>query len=236
MRDECLNETLFGRLARWPSHAPSSMLGVSITTACVSLGVSQQDTGRVPVPAYRRCGRPRRSARRHRWGEIAHPQPADLGCTSASSHSSRRFLPQARGYIAGHGYANTFGRSLLPTGCVIPPGLYVVPGFSKGLPFAFSRQSTDIRATEAHKPMPVSHRNPQVELFGVFAAQQLYRLRLSRLLQFFRTHLLTPVLLLGHGVVVHGQFVNSCRLSSMQRFNLQSCSSSRPTRPVTVPG
>ena len=51
-----------------------------------------------------------------------------------------------------------------------------MPGFSKRLPFAFIRQSTDIRATEAHKPMPVAHRNPQVELFGVLAAQQLYRL------------------------------------------------------------
>jgi hypothetical protein len=86
-----------------------------------------------------------------------------------------------------------------------------MPSFSKGLPLAFSRQSTDIRATEAHKPMPVAHRNPQVELFGVFAAQQLYRLRLSRSLQFFRTHLLTPVLLLGLDVFVHGQFAKSCR-------------------------
>ena len=52
-----------------------------------------------------------------------------------------------------------------------------MPGFSKCLPFAFIRQSTDIQAAEAHKPMPAAHRNPQVELFDFLAAQQLYRLR-----------------------------------------------------------
>ena len=67
-----------------------------------------------------------------------------------------------------------------------------MPGFSKVLPFTFIRQSTDIRAAEAHKPMPVAHRNPQVELFDVLAAQQLYCLTLSRLLQFFWTHRFLP--------------------------------------------
>ena len=61
LRDECLNETLFGSLAQ--ARAILDVLAYRLQRRASSLGVSQQDTGRVPGPAYCRCGRPRQRSK-----------------------------------------------------------------------------------------------------------------------------------------------------------------------------
>ena len=55
LRDECLNETLFGSLAQ--ARAVLEFLAHRLQRRASALGASQQDTGRVPSPAYCRCGR-----------------------------------------------------------------------------------------------------------------------------------------------------------------------------------
>ena len=58
LRDECLNETLFGSLAQ--ARAVLEFLGSRLQRRASSLGARQQDTGRVPSPAHCPCGHAKR--------------------------------------------------------------------------------------------------------------------------------------------------------------------------------
>ena len=61
LRDECLNETLFGSLAQ--ARAVLEFLACRFQRGSPTLGARQPDTGRVPSPAHCRCGQPRQRSK-----------------------------------------------------------------------------------------------------------------------------------------------------------------------------
>ena len=61
LRDECLNETLFGSLAQ--ARAVLEVLACRFQRGSPTLGARQPDTGRVPSPAHCRCREPRQRSK-----------------------------------------------------------------------------------------------------------------------------------------------------------------------------